>query len=395
MATLVRRARTAALIPLLAPLLLLLALLAPAPAQAATWPVVRSGDSGVVVRAVQHLLTHHGIATTVDGDFGPATERGVTSFQSGHGLTADGVVGERTWTALTPTLREGSNSTAVKALQELLNAGGARLTVDGAFGPATREAVRSFQSSASLTVDGVVGPQTWLGLAAGSGDVEPEPDPEPQPDPDPDPSTLTYDDLVAMFGARVGDRTTVEEGLPSLTAEMAAREITTPERQAAFLATLVNESRVLYNADQGTGETYTGRGFIQLTGSFNYGPAGDYLGVDLLNQPELARSLDWSAKIAGWYWTVARPINPMADALDMGRVNAAIGYAHDPDEDVERCDDFKAALDYLNGDAGLPSGINCVRPETWTRAAAMERPTRQLGPDEAAPLMRTLLRGLR
>jgi putative chitinase len=103
---------------------------------------------------------------------------------------------------------------------------------------------------------------------------------------------------------------------------------------------------------------YGGRGYIQLTGDFNYGPAGRYFGIDLLGNPELARSLQWSAPIARWYWTVARNINPYADALNMGKVNAAIGYPAGT-EDQRRCDSFKNAIRYLTG--SVPGGIICTR----------------------------------
>lgn len=59
----------------------------------------------------------------------------------------------------------------VSYLQELLRAVGYDLVVDGDFGPATDRAVRSFQESAALTVDGWVGPITWPALvAAAAGD---------------------------------------------------------------------------------------------------------------------------------------------------------------------------------------------------------------------------------
>ena len=54
------------------------------------------------------------------------------------------------------TLKRGSKGEAVKTLQEFL-----KLTVDGDFGPKTEKAVRDYQSKNGLTVDGVVGPKTW------------------------------------------------------------------------------------------------------------------------------------------------------------------------------------------------------------------------------------------
>lgn len=171
---------------------------------------------------------------------------------------------------------------------------------------------------------------------------------------------VTYADLVTMFGAKVGDRRTVEAGLPSLNRAMAEAEITTAYRQAAYLTTLVNESSLRYDAKGGDNRRFTGRGYIQLTGEANYTDAGTYFGIDLRRRPDLARSLDYSAPISRWYWTVARDINPFADALDMGRVNAAIGYPRDTKEDAERCRDFKAALEHLHG--SVPTGITCTRP---------------------------------
>lgn len=67
-------------------------------------------------------------------------------------------------TAAGPTLRRGARGLAVERLQHALNARGARLVVDGVFGPATELAVRTAQRAARITVDGVVGPQTRAAL---------------------------------------------------------------------------------------------------------------------------------------------------------------------------------------------------------------------------------------
>jgi len=70
----------------------------------ALWVTLRQGGPGTddsdAVRAVQTLLTWRGHPTEIDGYFGPETEASVKAFQRAKGLTADGVVGTQTWTAL-------------------------------------------------------------------------------------------------------------------------------------------------------------------------------------------------------------------------------------------------------------------------------------------------------
>ena len=189
--------------------------------------------------------------------------------------------------------------------------------------------------------------------------------------PPPEAGDVTLAELEAIYGD-LADDATIEAGLPSLNAAMTEAGITTPARKAAFLATLKNESAFEYNAEETSNpSTYRGRGYIQITGDFNYGPAGDYLGVDLLGNPDLATSVDYSAPIARWYWTVARDINPMADALDMAAVNVAIGYAPSDAEDAERCADFEAALAFYNG--SVPPGVNCTRGATAASSPAQAR----------------------
>lgn len=131
------------------------------------FPQVQRFNRGVDVQAVQYLLQaagHPGV--TADGVFGPGTQTAVEDFQTAHGLEPDGKVGPLTWGELTSDVASGSNASAVRAVQVLLNKKrGAGLQVDGMFGPGTRAAVTAFQSHARLAPTGVVDAATWKALA--------------------------------------------------------------------------------------------------------------------------------------------------------------------------------------------------------------------------------------
>ncbi len=58
------------------------------------------GDTGEDVRRIQGRLRDLGWTIKVDGVFGPRTLRVVRAFQQQHRLTADGIVGPATWSAL-------------------------------------------------------------------------------------------------------------------------------------------------------------------------------------------------------------------------------------------------------------------------------------------------------
>ncbi|WP_445628470.1 peptidoglycan-binding domain-containing protein [Nostoc sp. DSM 114167] len=64
-------------------------------------PTLYFGSSGIAVRALQQLLVSNGYAVRVDGIFGALTETAVKAFQNQQNLGVDGVVGQRTWSALT------------------------------------------------------------------------------------------------------------------------------------------------------------------------------------------------------------------------------------------------------------------------------------------------------
>lgn len=167
-----------------------------------TWPVLDRGDRGPTVEKLQELLraAGHGDLDR-PGTFGPKTEAAVRAYQAARKLDVDGIVGAQTWTAIlnslpaapggespvkrdtrddnaelaavlrllghcaTRTLSRGSSDPCVKVLQRVLNEkAAAGLAEDGAFGPATEAAVRTYQGDHGLAVDGVAGPATWRSL---------------------------------------------------------------------------------------------------------------------------------------------------------------------------------------------------------------------------------------
>ncbi len=80
----------------------------------------------------------------------------------------------------------------------------------------------------------------------------------------------------------------------------------------------------LGNTQAGDGARYIGRGFIQLTGRTNYTAAGDALGLDLVNHPELAEDRANAARIAVWFWTTHQRIGPAARAGNVREVTRIV-----------------------------------------------------------------------
>ncbi len=129
-----------------------------------------------------------------NGFFDSATRAAVIKFQQIFNLTPDGIVGKATWYKIkqiynavkklselysegititeverifSEVIRRGDRGRDVRTIQYFLNFLGffndrlPQITVDGIFGPATENAVRTFQSEYGLTVDGIVGRATW------------------------------------------------------------------------------------------------------------------------------------------------------------------------------------------------------------------------------------------
>ena len=69
-------------------------------------------------------------------------------------------------------------------------------------------------------------------------------------------------------------------------------------------------------AETGDGWRFRGRGYIHLTGKDNYKRYGEYLGLDLENNPELAENKEIAAEIAVEFWWRS-DLNEAADVLDL------------------------------------------------------------------------------
>jgi len=62
------------------------------------------------------------------------------------------------------------------------------------------------------------------------------------------------------------------------------------------------KAKTLGNTKVGDGVRYKGRGYIQLTGRYNYAKAGSALGLPLEAKPELVEKPEVAAKVAIWFW---------------------------------------------------------------------------------------------
>ncbi|MDR0858353.1 MAG: peptidoglycan-binding protein, partial [Oscillospiraceae bacterium] len=81
-----------------------------------------------------------------------------------YGTSSSATVTAPVASASYPQIKKGTSGEVVKVLQTALNKFGYKLEVDGSFGPLTDTAVRNYQKSFGLEVDGIVGPKTWAKL---------------------------------------------------------------------------------------------------------------------------------------------------------------------------------------------------------------------------------------
>jgi Predicted chitinase len=129
--------------------------------------------------------------------------------------------------------------------------------------------------------------------------------------------------------------------LDGINATMAEFDISTPVRQAAFLAQIGHESgqlryvqeiasgaayegrKDLGNTWPGDGIKFKGRGLLQITGRANYAACGKALGLDLIDHPELLELPMNACRSAGWFWAL-KHLSWLADEDDMEKITRRI-----------------------------------------------------------------------
>lgn len=307
-------------------------------------------DDEGVARLVGRSVMTQGDVTDVLKELGlpagetlgdPATKKSLAAVQQAFGLPITGDLDSETLLALlqakasddrrTPTQKKASPASLSEASRSQGGAGGAG-GAGGSGGAGSTSNAGGSESPGALT------PTQAANYNYAAGDITPE-------------------KLMKMSPGLSADK--AAEIAPHLNQAMTEAGITTPGRQAAFIAQVAHESgnfkyseeiasgrayegrRDLGNTQPGDGERFKGRGYIQLTGRSNYAAAGKALGLDLVNNPSLAARPENAARIAAWFWN-SRGLNAKADAGDFNGITRSINGGYNGKADRDRR--FEVAL---------------------------------------------------
>ncbi|MFL6120264.1 N-acetylmuramoyl-L-alanine amidase [Actinophytocola sp.] len=106
-----------------------------------SWPLLKPGEQGAKVQALQHLLRARSVDVEADGTFGDATFAAVGDLARQNGVAYEpcyasrvadesGYAGVTTWPLLVRTIRAGDTGEAARAAQVLLSARRERFATD-------------------------------------------------------------------------------------------------------------------------------------------------------------------------------------------------------------------------------------------------------------------------
>jgi putative chitinase len=247
--------------------------------------LLKLGSEGEDVKKLQSKL-----GVEVIGKFGPKTEAAVKAWQSAHGLTADGIVGDGTWAKMFAS----APAVAPVAAAPIANSGNLKLS--NLKGHIPDAVIAMIPDTASK-----FGINTPLRLAH----------------------------FLAQCGHESGGFRATQEnlnysakGLMGIfkkyfpNASLAAQY----ERKPAKIAARVYGGR-MGNGSEASGEGYKfrGRGYIQLTGKENYTAFGKSIGEDILSNPDVVSS-KYALLSAAWFFSK----NGLHKIADSGASDAVV-----------------------------------------------------------------------
>lgn len=207
----------------------------------------------------------------------------------------------------------------IKSIQQaLLDHGFNPGVIDGIFGVGTRNALIAFQKSERLVPDGIVGPITEHRLGLRDLPVR-----QTVPFPlDPNLVAIAFHRAAlgnikrylpyierALMQCGLNDKTMVAMALATIAAESAGFE-PIDEQVSRYNTSpnghhfdLYDNRKDLGNSGYPDGALYKGRGFIQLTGRFNYAHMDEALKLNgrLLEHPSMANNADIAASVLAKY----------------------------------------------------------------------------------------------
>jgi putative chitinase len=248
-------------------------------------------------------------------------------------------------------LKKGDNNENVKKMQEKLGISPAVTN----FGPKTEEAVKAFQRKNGLTADGIVGPKTWeMIMGTSTPTPTPQPSAPIQPVGNlkldklkghiPDAVIAQIPDTAAKFGINTplrlahflaqcghesGGFRAVQEnlnysakGLNGIFRKYFPTEASAASyaRNPQKIASKVYGGR-MGNGAEATGEGYKfrGRGYIQLTGKDNYKAFGGAIGEDMTATPDKVAT-HYPLLSAAWFFSK----NGLHKLADGGATDAVV-----------------------------------------------------------------------
>ena len=251
-------------------------------------------------------------------------------------------------------LKKGSNNNDVKLLQQKLG-----IDPVGNFGPATEAAVKAFQAKHGLTADGIVGDKTWNLIMNSSSAAAPAPAPQPPAGNPVAPGSLKLDklkghipdaviaqipDTAAKFGINTplrlahflaqcghesGGFRAVQENLNYSAKGLNGifrKYFPTEASAAAYARNPQKIASKVYggrmgNGPESTGEgfKFRGRGYIQLTGKDNYRAFGSAINEDMTANPDKVAT-HYPLLSAAWFFSK----NGLHRIADEGATDAVV-----------------------------------------------------------------------